>query len=82
MKSTLNHVEFVYLVTTVSNAVYNECFGMPDYMEFTKENVIDSVLEAINGNHLDQLYDYMLDLYDSENMPETKKALEAIKGVL
>lgn len=75
--------QYEFLADKVTNAIYEECFDMPDYLDSTKAEVYDSVWTAIIDGDLTPVIDFMVDRSDSsdnpiEDYPLTTEALGII----
>lgn len=74
----MSHIkrQYEFLADKVTNAIYDECFDMPDYLDSTKAEVYESIWTAILEDHMSQVYDYMFDRFtDDDDMPMTAEAL-------
>lgn len=71
------------IVSTITEAIYEECFDMADCLESTKEDVEDSIWTAITSGDLDQVYDYIADcIADADRaMPKASAALQSIEMI-
>ena len=72
------------LADIVSDAVYEECFDMPDYLEADKNVLWDETFRQLMNNPYD-VYSYMADILadrDRSEMPLTVKALDAIEPLV
>lgn len=72
--------QYEVIADKVTNAIYEECFDMPDYLDSTKAEVYDSVWTAIIDGNIDTIIDYMVDRADGneDQMPLTAEALGVI----
>lgn len=78
----MSHIkrQYEFLADKVTNAIYEECFDMPDYLDNTKAEVYEDVWTAILEENMSQVYDFMLDRFtDDEGMPMTAEALAIIE---
>ena len=68
------------LTDIVTEAVYEECFDMPDYLEADRARLWDETFQQIINDPYG-VYSYMADILadrDRSEMPLTVKALDAI----
>ena len=57
------------LAITVAEAIYYECFDMPDCMESTIEDVEEDALNALTDGKADYLLNYMRDIVEEMSDP-------------
>ena len=57
------------LATIVAEAIYYECFDMPDCMESTIEDVEADAIDALSTGQADYLLNYMRDIVDEMSDP-------------
>ena len=74
------------LAATVAEAIYTECFGMADYLEWTKADVEEDAMNAFTTGNVDYLLEYMQGMVDEMSDPSqpdkfelTISAIEEVK---
>ena len=72
------------LADIVSDAVYEECFDMPEHLVADKAELWEETFRQLMDNPYD-VYSYMADILadrDHSDMPKTVKALTAIEPLV
>lgn len=72
------------LTDIVTEAVYEECFDMPDYLEADRARLWDETFQQIINDPYG-VYSYMEEILadkDHSEMPMTVKALNAMKQII
>ena len=72
------------LADIVSDAIYEECFDMPDHLVADKAELWEETFRQLMDNPYD-IYAYMHDILsdrDHSDMPKTVKALNAIEPLV
>ena len=64
------------LAATVAEAIYTECFGMADYLEWTKADVEEDAMNALTTGQADYLLNYMQDMVNEMSDPSQPDMFE------
>lgn len=71
------------LADRITEAVYEECFDMQDYLDSTKPELLESTFDSIvNGDYIYILL-FISDRYTgADNMPKTAKIIKELNEII